>query len=245
MVRTIFLIVITVAALVNGATQTPTHGEASPFVSILLPPTIPSEKVQVSYLLAGPFGGRGGYVSPRANVHSYEIPAIEEGKAATEIRMIVYAPSCEIQTFVIPLAEDSRIKQEFRCQPVATAHLSGEILPTELARDDDVEIVITYMAYWAHGFYGITDGFVTQFRLETVRPDSNGMFEVDVPYFSIDASSPSEPRASFGLGLRHSKSGNPIPTKLEPDIPELMLKNGGLRIRSTYPYVLKLTGGHA
>lgn len=245
MVRTIFLVVISVAALVNEATQTPTHGEASPSVSILLPPTIPSEKIQVSYLLYGPFGGRGSYVSPRVNAHSYDIPAVEEGKTATEIRMIVYAPGCEIQTFVIPLAEDSRIKQEFRCQPVATAHLSGEILPTELARDDDVEIVITYLAYWAHGFYGITDGFVTQFHLATVRPDSNGMFEVDLPYFSIDVSSPSEPGASFGLGLRHSKSGNPIPTKLEPDIPELMLKNGGLRIRSTYPYLLKLTGGYA
>jgi hypothetical protein len=37
-----------------------------------------------------------------------------EGKAATEIRMIVYTSGCEIQQFVLPLTENSRLNQEFQ-----------------------------------------------------------------------------------------------------------------------------------
>jgi hypothetical protein len=145
--------------------QTPTQAEVSPSVSISLPLNVPSEAVQISYFLRGPFGGYGHYAAQRAGVHSYEIPAIVEGKAATEIRIITYAPGYEIQTFVIPLAEDSRVQQEFPCQRVTTVKLLGQIVANELVRDNNAELVVTYMAYWAHGFYGIADGFVTEFRL--------------------------------------------------------------------------------
>jgi hypothetical protein len=80
-----------------------------PSVSISLPPDILSETVQISYFLVGPFGGYGGYAAQRTGVHSYEIPTMVDGKAATEIRIIVYAPGCEIHQFVISLAEHSRV----------------------------------------------------------------------------------------------------------------------------------------
>jgi hypothetical protein len=67
--------------------------------------------------LVGPFGGRGGYIKQGVGLHSYEIASSVEGKAATEIRMIVYASGCEIQTFVVPVADDSRVHREFECQP--------------------------------------------------------------------------------------------------------------------------------
>lgn len=232
------------AALLPGTAQTPTKAEVFPFVSILLPPSIPAETVQISYFLRGPFGGYGGYAAQRAGGHAYEIPASVEGKAATEIRMIVYASGCEIQTFDISLAEDSRVKEEFRCQRVATVKLSGQIVPNELVRDNNAELVVMYMAYWAHRFYGIADGMVTEFRLATVSPDANGMFEVDLPYFSADAAAPcSEGRAGFWLMLLDSRTLNHIASDLEPEVPELRLEGHGLRIRSHYPDGLKITRG--
>src|SRR5438477_8147688 len=98
--------------------------------------------------------------------------------------MMIYASSYEIRQFVIPLPEHSRVSQEFPCQPVETVKLSGHIVPDALVRDTNAELVVTYMAYWAHGFYGIADGFVTEFRLATVSPDANGVFQVELPYFS-------------------------------------------------------------
>jgi hypothetical protein len=185
--------------------------------------------------LIGSFGGYGGYAARQTGVDSYEIPTIVEGKAATEIRMIVYASGCEIQQFVVPLAEHSRVSQEFPCQPVETVKLSGKIVPNELVSDNNAELVVTYMAYWAHGFYGIVDGAVTEFQIATVSPDANGTFQVDLPYFTVDAvASSSERRASFRLMLRDSKTWNHI-ASLEPEKQELRLQEHALRIRSHYP----------
>jgi hypothetical protein len=215
-----------------------------PSVSISLPPDIPSETVQISYFLVGPFGGYGGYAARRTGVDSYEIPTMVDGKAATEIRVIVYASGCEIQQFVLPLAEHSRVSQEFLCQRVNTVKLSGKIVPSALVRDNNAELIVTYMAYWAHGFYGISDGFVTEFQLATVSPDADGMFQVDLPYFSADVeASSSEPRASFQLMLRDSKTWNHIALNLEPEVPELRLKTHGLQILPHYPDGLKFTAG--
>jgi hypothetical protein len=222
--------------LLPQSAQTPKTASFLPSVSISLPPNVLSETVQISYHLVGPFGGYGGYVAPRAGVHSYEIPTMVDGKAATEIRMIVYAAECEIQQFVLPLAEHSRVNQEVPCQRAETVRLLGKIVPDELVRDHHAELVVTYMAFWAHRFYGIADGPVTVFHLATVSPDANGMFEVNLPYFSGDAEA-SYPRqsASFRLMLRDSKTWNPIASNLEPEKQELRLEEHGLRIRSQYP----------
>jgi hypothetical protein len=234
-VRCAFAILLGVLALPHQIAQSPPNAEVFPVVSVLFPANVRSETVQISYFLRGPFGGYGGYSTQKAGVHSYEIPTVVKGKPATEIRMIVYASGCEIQSFTIPLSEDSLIKQDFQCQRVATARLSGEIVPSELVRDKNTELVVTYMAYWAHEFYGIADGIVTELKVATVAPAANGMFQVDLPYFAADAASPSQPRASFQLMLRDSKTWNHIASNLEPETQALRFQAHGLRIRSQYP----------
>jgi hypothetical protein len=231
----VLAILLGMAGLPPQSAQTPKTAFLPP-VSISLPPDILSETVQISYFLVGPFGGYGGYAAQRTGVHSYEIPTMVDGKAATEIRMIVYASGCEIQQFVLPLAEHSRVSQEFPCQRVNTVRLSGKIVPSALVRDNNAELVVTYMAYWAHRFFGIADGMVTEFRLATVSPDADGMFQVDLPYFNADVeASSSQQRASFWLMLRDSKTWNHIASNLEPEKQELRLQEHALRIRSHYP----------
>ena len=239
MVRCICAIFLGMMPLLYLESQAHSKTVELPIVSILLSSNIRSETVQVSYFLVGPFGGYGGYVTPQVGLHSYEISALVEGKAATEIRMIVYALGCEIQEFVLPLVQDSRINQEFECQRVATVKLSGQIVPPGLVRDN-TELVVTYMAYWAHGFFGIADGMVTEFRVATVVPNASGAFQVELPYFSVDdAASPSQRRAGFRLMLRDSKTLNHIAPTLEPDMPDLRLEEHSLRIRAHYPDGLK------
>lgn len=127
------------------------------------------------------------------------------------------------------------MSQEFPRPPVETVKLSGKIVPDALVRDTDAELVVTCMAYWAHAFYGIADGFVTGFPTATVSPDANGTFQIDLPYFRADAEvSSSQPRASFQLTLRDAKTWNHIASNLEPEKRELRLKQHELRIRSQY-----------
>jgi hypothetical protein len=238
----VLAILVGMAGLLPQSAQTPKTASFLPSVSISLPPDILSETVQISYFLVGPFGGYGDHAAQRTGVHSYQIPTMVDGKAATEIRMIVYASGCEIQQFVLPLAEHSSVSQEFPCQRVKTVELSGKIVPSALVRDNNAELVVTYMAYWAHGFYGISDGFDTEFHLATVSPDADGMFQVDLPYFSADVeASSSQQRASFWLMLRDSKTWNHIASNLEPEKQELRRKEHGLRIRSHYPDELIFT----
>ncbi len=239
-VRCAFAILLGIAALQSLASQTPSSQESSPSVSVSLPANIPSETVQIAYYLVGPFGGHGGYTEQRPGLDSYEVAASVEGQAATEIRMIVYASGCDIQTFVVPLADDSKVKQEFECQPAPSVMLSGQIVPNELIRDGNAELVFIYLAHWSHEFFGIVDGAVANFQLATVSPDANGMFQVDLPQFSADAvPSSSQLRASLHVILRDAKTWNSITSDLEPEVPEFRSEDHSLRIRSYYPGGLK------
>src|SRR5438067_7704659 len=62
----------------------------APHVSIALPDDVASETVQIRYFLTGPFGGYGGYLKQETGGHSYQIPASVDGKAANEMRLIVF-----------------------------------------------------------------------------------------------------------------------------------------------------------
>jgi hypothetical protein len=243
MIRCTCAILLVMFGFLSPEAQTPSKKGNSPSVSVLLPPNIPSETVQISYFLIGPVGAYGSYTKPEPGLQTYDIPTSVEGKPASEIRMIVYVGGCEIKTFVLPVTAGSRVKQQFECQPAATVQLSGQIVPTELARRHKAELVVEYMAYWAHGFYGITDGMVTEFRVASVSPDSNGVFQVQLPYFSSDVAASSPREASFRLMLIDSKTWNPLASELESELPDLRFKGHGLPIRSHYSDGLKFTPG--
>lgn len=242
MFRRILVILLGVTSCLQ---TTPTRKKADdlPLVSIGLPQDVPSDTVQISYHLIGPFGGRGGYAVQQFGVTSYQIPTVIDGKTATEVRAIVYAPGCEIQKFVIPLTEQSPVSREFACERVETVRLSGQIVPNELARYGNAELVITYMAAWSHGFFGIVDGPFTHFELVKMSPHADGRFDVDVPMISREATL-SEPRASLCLMLRDSRTLNGIAPNLEPDDAELRSEDRCLQTRTSYPTEMKFTALH-
>jgi len=73
-------------------------------------------------------------------------------------------------------------------------------------------------------------------------PDSNGVFQVELPYFTADVAAASSQRsAGFRLFLRDSKTWNHIASNLEPEMPDLRRKDHGFQIRSRYPDGLRFT----
>lgn len=238
-----FAILLGLAAVQASDWQAPLLPGSPPSVSVLLPPSIASETVQIAYQLTGPFGAYGTHTDPLPGLPSYEIDAALDSKAAKEIRMIVYASGCEIQTFVIPLKADSTLKQEFECQHVPTVPLSGHIMPIgRLRNKNNVELDVSYVAAWGDKFFNIYDGRVPEFKAASVRPDARGRFQVKLPYFSVD-SKPSEPQSSyqssFRLTLCDSDTGNLIASDLEPERSDFTSETRELRIRSFYPDGLK------
>jgi hypothetical protein len=228
------VILLGIGALQSLASQIVSGPGVFPSVSISLPPNVASETVQIAYHLVGPFGGYGGDSQPKAGVRSYEIEASREGEEATEARLIVYAPGCEFETYVVPLSDIAKVNKQFECTRAESVALVGQVIPQSLVQGKNAELIVSYMAHWSHEFFGIVDGAIVEFTMATTCPDADGMFRVDLPVFRSDAV-PSFPerRASFHLILRDSKTWNQIAT-MEPEAPDLKVVDHTLRIETHY-----------
>lgn len=235
-----FTILLGLAGARYLAVAQPSRQENSPSVSLTIPQGIPSETVQISYFLVGAFGGSGGRLDRQPGVQSYQIRASVNGKAATRIKSLAYVPGCRIQTFDFVLVETSDIKEDLVCETLPRVILSGQIIPSDTNRHPNSELTITFMAFWAHEFFGIMDGMVTELRLATVSLDANGRFQVDLPDFTSDTTTSSfRQNASLRLVLRDSQTLNIIAVNLEPEMSDLLSADHNLRIRPFYPDGLK------
>ena len=218
-----------------SAAQTP-PAPALPTITLALPDNVPSERMQIQYLLIGPFGGYAKYTDPQPGVHSYEIQASKDGKAAIEAMIVAYAPGCKFQTFDLILFEKTHLERAFACEPLGTVKLSGEIIPTKLVQDGKARVHVSYMAAWTNHMFGILDGFVSQFEIGSAPVASDGTFEIDLPDFYADTAIPSSPdSASYWLTLMDADSGDGIADNLEPQATDLHMPTGQLPILPSYP----------
>ena len=207
-----------------------------PHVSLALPSGIASETVQIEYFLTGPFGGYGGFVSAEKSRASYDIDPFVEGRAAENIKIISYLPGCEIATFDLTFS-GAPIEQRIDCHPPGSVLLYGQVLRPSVAREQNVEIEVNYMALWAHEFFGISDGPVTTIHLGAVRPDQDGNFEITLPDFYRQASLRD---GAIDFILRDIKTGNIIaflrPAEATPN------SSHWLSVRASYPMVQLISG---
>jgi hypothetical protein len=162
------------------AVQSHAGQKSEAHVLIDLPSFVPSETVSINYILYGPFGAHGGFVTQEPGLRSYDIKSSVDGKAASEIKLLVYARGCVIRTFEIHFNRTGTIKREFDCRPLPTTTLSGHIVPRQLVVGKATQLRITYMATWSHEFFGIIDGPIVEIPLATATPDDTGMFQTDV-----------------------------------------------------------------
>jgi hypothetical protein len=168
-------------------------------------------------------------------VHSYEIKASSKDLPAHAMKILLYSPGCIIQNLILEFSGSEHVTKQFVCEHLPVIKLTGQ-LPPELAGKENAEIVIRYMAYWSHEFFGIADGPVSSFEIAKATPASDGRFEIDLPDFAQDRTSTTFTRpADFQLTLRDSKTWNPIARNLEPELPEFRTRTRELLIQSVYP----------
>jgi len=160
--------------------------ESAPF-EIRLPPEIRSEQVQARYYLTGRFGGSGSFLKAEPERNVYLIDTSVNHHAAETLKVILYAPGCQIVTIAILSLSDSERSREVSCEDLPPMTFNGRVELPEPLRRRPYELEITYMAYWAHIFFGIEDGLVTTFHLARVTPDERGAFQVRLPNFAKDA----------------------------------------------------------
>ncbi len=232
MVRTVFGIVLFLSTGLLAISQA-IDSQGSPTIRLYLPPGIPSNSVQINYFMTGPFGGYGGFVTPESGRSAYEIVAAVDGKPAERLKLIAYAPRCQIETLDIQV-QSLTISQQLLCVPLAEKILHGHITPAPIT-EQPIEVEVTYLATWDHRFFGIADGMVTAIRLTSAIPDRNGEFEVTLPDFSAQANLG---EAEFNFTLRETKTRNIIAFLSPADDAR---GPQGLKVEASYPPLIRFS----
>jgi hypothetical protein len=209
--KSLFVVVIMLAVLPTniGRAQAQSFSGSQSFL-LRLPPTVDTTGLHISYFMTGAFGGYGGFVRTRPNVHDYVIDTSYENKPAGTLKIIVYCPGYGIESLNIPsLSDPSANSASVELKPLPTVHLSGKIVTPEGGARKDFKIEVIYLAYWAHEFFGIADGPVTTFKIASADAPQDGSFTVAIPDFTRDPALASiKEKGVLWLKARESKTGN-------------------------------------
>jgi hypothetical protein len=212
------------------AAASPTHS-----LEIKLPPGMLSENVFIRYVLAG--DELGGWVRPHPNVSSYFISTSHDGRPATGIKALLYAPGCGIQTLDLPVSDSNNQQYSFACRALSSVWIAGTLTHTHRLYGREVKVEARYVARWARAFLQLDAGIVTAIPVgdvASVSPD--GRFRLSVPDFSKDplAGAPDHP-GEIQIWAR-DKTSQEIVAQLIPAGPQVVkTRMGGLRILSEYP----------
>jgi hypothetical protein len=208
----------------------------TPVITLKLPHDIPSDKVQVQYFMAGPFGGFGNFIRPTANLSRYMIPAAVDGKPARSIKIFIYMPGCEFVIFDFLVQGDA--ERSVVCEALGIAPLHGGIVPASAAKGKEAEVSIVYLAEWQFGLEGIMNGMVPMYEIAKVTPDAYGEFDVTLPDFSKN---PVTRDGSFWFLLRDHKTWNIIAYLIPADASLRPNSGRELKAQSSYPATVEFT----
>ena len=225
---------VLVAGVCSGQNPLPAAGP-SHYLEIKLPRGLISETVFIRYQLAGE--KLGGWVQPHSGVSSYFISTTHEGRQATRIKALLYAPSCAIQTFDLPVSGSNNQQFFFICRPLSSVWIAGALTRTDRFYGREVKLQAKYVARWAQSFFEFGDGIVTTIPIGDVTylsPD--GRFRLWVPDFSQDplAGAPAHP-GELQIWARDKASEDIVAQLIPAGLQVIKARMGGLKIQSEYP----------
>ena len=213
----------------------PSPATASSYIEIQLPPGFDSARFFVRYALAG--DDFGGWIQPRPNVSSYVIGTTHEGRTASRIKALLYAPGCAIQVLDLPVSGPGSQRYSFICRSLPDLPLGGVIIRTDRLFGRKVRLQAYYAARWASSFLDIADEIVTLIPIgETDDISASGGFRLSLPDFSRDelAGSP-ERSGEIQIWAREAATGKIVAQLIPVGSKAGETMAGGLRIQNAYP----------
>ncbi len=214
----------------RAAGQAPSEPRRSDYVEIRIPPAVRSEQLFVRYVLTGQDFGDGVYAP--AGAPAIRIGTSVNGQPAAEIKAILYAPGCAIQTLDLRLAgADS---YDFICQPIPIVDFRG-VLTTGSGRigGGDVRLQAKYIAHWAQPFLGLGNDLITSIPVGEVEPTADGHFQLRLPDLSENPLPAGwSQRAEIQITARNRDTGAAVALLL-PDV-SVRTQRGGLELRKQF-----------
>jgi hypothetical protein len=205
----------------------------SHYVEIKLSREMTSDTVFIRYVLDGE--DFGGWVQPRPGVSSYFISTNHEGRPATRIKALLYAPGCSIQTLDLVVLGVNQ-QYQFICQPLPSVWIAGAVTRSDRLYRHEVKLQAKYVARWAQPFLGLGNGIVTSIPVGSVAyPSADGRFRLSVPDLSQDPlAGASDHPGELQIWVR-DKTSNDILAQLIPSGTQVIkVRMGGLKIQREY-----------
>jgi hypothetical protein len=205
------------------------------FLIRVAPPVNP-ESVQVRYFLTGDFGGHDGF---QVETHEQEVAIRldQTSKPPKSLKAVLYAPGCEIDLIRADDLKNGDREAEFACHPLPILDIPAGFPRPAALNPYQLDVEVSYLASWAHEFFGAGDGAAMTILVASVTAGKDGSFHLRLPDFSKDPLYASlEKNAELHFYVRERSSGNLVAELKGPD--SLVSKSGGMRIDAAYPATL-------
>ncbi len=108
-----------------------------------------------------------GWISPSPDDQSVHSCRLVAAGPATDIRAVLYAPGCQLQTFDLAMTEPRAYNYSFECSALPQTEIRGVITHADRLSSHSLAIKAKYVARWASQFFGYYDGTDTVIPLES------------------------------------------------------------------------------
>ncbi len=186
-------------------------------IRLRFPDRVDLTGLSIRYQITGLFGGYGSYIRTRPDVREYAIDTWSRGVQAATLKAMIYCPGYRIVLLTESALVGRRVGPiSIAFEPLGWVPLSGRV--TSVPSTKDVRVEAVYLAHWGHEFFGILDGPVQSFTVDTTKVAADGSFALRVPDFAHDPVTTSfgdgSIRGEIRVVAREAETGN-IPYSLE------------------------------
>src|SRR5579864_3158406 len=228
-----YLFVIFLSLVASSVAQQSVDNQSIFTISVAAPTK--AKDVQVRYYFTGESSGYGESASSPTEDNKIVIKTGPGAKSVSTLKLVAYAPGCQLVTISVSDLESSNRQGAFECTPLNTVQFFGHAATSAFA-GKALQAQVLYECNWCPQFFGLKSGAISPFSVGIADIDSDGSFTISLPDYTADPlwSSVSND-ASLFFYLIDGANGQPLGA-LKPSL-EGRPKEGALKIAPSYPQV--------
>lgn len=217
----------------SGMAQQPADTQTIFTISVAAPTK--ARDVQVRYFYSGELGSHESSVTSPTDDNQLVIKTGSEGQSATTLKLVAYAPGCQLVTISVSDLASSNRQGAFQCAALNTVQFSGRA-NTSAFPGKGLQAQVLYECNWCPQFFGLKSASISPFSLGKADIAGDGSFTISLPDFTADPSwSSLSSDASLFFYLVEGANGQPLGA-LKPSS-DISGKEGALKVAPTYPQV--------
>jgi hypothetical protein len=225
------LFVVFASLVASSVAQQPVDNQSIFTITVAAPTQ--AKDVQVRYYFTGESSGYGESAASPTEGNKIVIKTGPEGKLVSTLKLVAYAPGCQLVTISVGDLASTNRQGAFQCTPLNTVQFVGHAATSAFA-GKALQTQVLYECNWCPQFFGLKSGAISPFSVARADIDREGSFTINLPDFAADPlwSSVSND-ASLFFYLVDGANGQPLGA-LKPSV-EGLPKDGAVKVAPSYP----------